>query len=369
MSQPISDEKNVPDISAIIEKVLADIQNLQQLEQEQFNKIEKNPSLSAQEQQEIIEQINKLSTMRTNLYTTLSEINAFYKNALTSSTGTLKEQTSAINIVETELNRSKKRLEYLEMQRNNKIRLVEINQYYGDKYVEHTTLMKVVIFTLIPIIILTILFNKGFLPSRIYYILFIIVGVVGAYYFWNTYASIITRDNMNYQTYDWPFDPNSAPKGSGDDVNDPWVSSGRIGGCIGEACCSVGQIYSPEIDQCIGNSTFVPPDSGSSSNSGSSTLKDCKVNGNHAYDKNCENAQTLSSCSSGCGTRVPGLGNVCCSSSCCPNRKRESFVTRKLAPATYTMNEVEIHNALTKTQPGKYKADVNLAPLRSYNGF
>jgi len=308
MSQPTSDEKNVPDISAIIEKLLADIQNLQQLEQEQFNKIEKNPNLSAQEQQEIIEQINKLSTMRTNLYTTLSEINAFYKNALTSSTGTLKEQTSAINIVETELNRSKKRLEYLEMQRNNKIRLVEINQYYGDKYVEHTTLMKVIIFTLIPIIILTILFNKGLLPSRLYYILFIIVGVVGAYYFWHTYTSIISRDNMNYQTYDWPFDPNSAPKGTGDST-DPWLSTGNFGGCIGEACCSMGQIYSPEIDQCIGNSTYTP------------------------------------------------------------SNKKESFVTKKMAPATYRMNEVEIHNALTKTQPGKFKADVNLAPIRPYNVF
>ena len=97
----------------------------------------------------------------------------------------------------------------------------------------------------------------------------------------------------------------------------------------------------------------------------------CAIIGNHKYDSYCQSnqAKTNNNCESKCSTIVPGLGNVCCSSSCCPNRKRESFVTRKLAPATYTMNEVEIHNALTKTQPGKYKADVNLAPLRSYNGF
>jgi SMC interacting uncharacterized protein involved in chromosome segregation len=169
-----ADSNNVPDISNVVEKILGDIQHLQQMEQELFNKIENDPSLTPQQQSEIIDQINKLSTMRSNLYSTLSEINNFYENAMGSSTGTLQQQTAAINIVETELNRSKQRLDALKMDRNNKIRLVEINTYYGEKYAEHSSLMRVIIFTLIPIIILTIIFNQGFLPSRIYYILFII---------------------------------------------------------------------------------------------------------------------------------------------------------------------------------------------------
>jgi hypothetical protein len=177
-------------------------------------------------------------------------MNSFYQTALSSSTGTLKEQAAAIDIVETELNRAKRRLKYLEMEKNNKIRLVEINQYYGDKYAEHTSLMKVVIFTLVPIIILTIIYNKGFLPSRVYYIIFIIIGIIGAYYFWKTYTSIIIRDNMNYNEYNWAFNASSAPKGSPSDI-DPWGGIGTLGTCIGEACCQSDQTYDNNLDQCI----------------------------------------------------------------------------------------------------------------------
>lgn len=298
-----NDKKDVPDISGIVEKLLKDISELQVLEGNLLNNLQVKPNLTSAEQTALNQQITKLSTMRSNLYTTLSEINAFYQTALSSSTGTLSEQTTAINIVESELTRSKKRLEYLEMQRNNKVRLVEINEYYGDKYYEHTNLMKIVIFTLIPIIILTILYNKGLLPSRIYYILFIIVGIVGAVYFWKTYASIITRDNMMYDSYNWPFDAKSAPKGSGDGT-DPWLTGTGLGlgTCVGENCCSVGQTYNTKIFQCVGTSSY-----------------------------------------------------------------KENF--QSMQPATYITTETDIQNALTKTQPGKYKADVNLSDtLKPYNG-
>jgi hypothetical protein len=220
------------------------------MEQELFSSLENNPNLTNDQQQKIVEKMNQLSNMRINLYQTLSGVNNYYQNALNSSQGTLKEQTTAIYIVESELNQSKRRLDLLNQEKNNKIRLVEINNYYGDKYAEHTTLMKIVIFTLVPIIILTIIYNKGFLPSRVYYLLFIIVGIVGAVYFWKTYASIITRDNMNYNEYNWAFNANSAPKGTGSD-EDPWAGLGTLGTCIGEACCQPDQTYDTTLNQCV----------------------------------------------------------------------------------------------------------------------
>jgi hypothetical protein len=240
----------IPDISQNNEEILHNIQMLQNSEQELMRDLESNPGLSSQQQQKIIQKIQQLTEIRSGLYTTLSGLNNFYQSALSSSTGTLSEQAAAIDIVESELNRSKRRLQYLEMEKNNKIRLVEINQYYGDKYEEHTTLMKIVIFTLIPIIILTIVYNTGLLPSRIYHVLFIIIGVVGAVYFWKTYTSIITRDNMNYNEYNWAFDAKSAPKGKGSD-KDPWAGIGNLGTCIGEACCQPDQTYDNTLNQCI----------------------------------------------------------------------------------------------------------------------
>jgi hypothetical protein len=235
------------------EQILNDIQSLQKLEQEVFNNLETNTTLTAVEKQKLISKINELSNMRINLYKTLSGVNEFYNNALKNSVGTLQEQTVAIGIVETELNRAKKRLEILEEERNNKIRLVEINEYYGDKYEEHSQLMKIIIFMLIPIILFTVLKNKGLLPQGIYTFLVIVVSWIGAVYLWRRFGSIITRDNMNYQEYNWSFDPSLAPNGgASSSSNDPWASkTSGFGTCVGQACCSQGQVYDTTSNQCV----------------------------------------------------------------------------------------------------------------------
>jgi hypothetical protein len=245
-----------PNISQNNEKILTDIQMLQQIEQQLFNNLETNTSLTPQQQQEIVEKMNQISNMRINLYQTLSGVNNFFENALSSSIGTLREQSVAIGIVENELNQAKKRLEALEQEKNNKIRLVEINDYYGDRYSEHSKLMKIIIFTLVPVIILAILNNKDILPNVIYYVLLIIVCLIGGYFFWITYFSIISRDNMNYQEYDWGFDPATATTGTTTQASDPWLSNGNLGTCIGQECCSNGQKWDASINQCVGSSTI-----------------------------------------------------------------------------------------------------------------
>lgn len=234
------------------EQILNDIQSLQQIEQRLFNNLETNTTLTPQQQQDIVDKMNKLTDMRVNLYKSLRGMNSFYNTALNSSIGTLEEQSFAIGIVENELNRAKKRLELLKNEKNNKIRLVEINDYYGDKYAEHSQLMKIIIYTLVPIIILAALNNKGILPGFIYYILIAIISIIGAFLFWRRYASLIMRDNMNYQEYNFPFNIKALPTGkSTASASDPWLSLTGYGTCVGEACCSVGQIYDSSSNICV----------------------------------------------------------------------------------------------------------------------
>ena len=240
----------LPNITQNNDQILNDIQSLQQMEQQLFNTLETNPNLSTEEQKNIIQKINQLSNMRTNLYGTLSGVNDYFKNALNTSVGSLREQAIAIEIVENELNRAKQRLAILEEEKNNKIRLVEINTYFGDRYAAHSYLMKIVIYTLIPVIILAFINSKGFLPNTIYYILVAIIALIGAYFFWTQIASMIMRDNMNYQEYAWQFDPNSRSTGS-PSSEDPWGSLDGIGTCIGQRCCSKGLVYDNKLDQCV----------------------------------------------------------------------------------------------------------------------
>jgi hypothetical protein len=240
----------LPKVQENNEQILNDIQSLQQMEQQLFSNLESNPNLSTKDQEKIIEKMNQLSNMRVNLYQTLSGVNNYFESAVNTTVGTLKEQKVAIGIVENELNRAKQRLQVLEEEKNNKIRLVEINTYFGDKYAEHSILMKIIIFTLIPVIILAFLNNKGILPNTLYFILVVIVSFIGTCFFWTRFASIMTRDNMNYQEYDWYFNPNAAPTGSGSS-EDPWLSGINVGTCIGDACCSDGLTYNSSMNQCI----------------------------------------------------------------------------------------------------------------------
>ena len=284
------------------EQILNDIQSLQQMEQQMFNNLESTPNLTIEQQESIIEKMNQISNMRINLYQTLSGVNNYYQSALNSSVGTLQEQTLAIGIVESELNKAKERLNRLEEEKNNKIRLVEINTYFGDKYTEHSQLMKIIIFSLIPIIIISFLYTKGILPKMLYLILVIIISLICAYFFWKKFASIIMRDNMNYQEYDFAFDPSSISSGS-TNSSDPWQTSLSLSSCIGDSCCSTGLTYDTSLNQCV----VANPSTTSSSTSSSSSFY------------------------SGLQSQV------------------ETFVTESM-----------INDILTKKQLGKYKSDYNI---------
>lgn len=249
----------IPNIQESNDQILNDIQSLQKMEQQLFSTLESTPNLSSDEQKNIIEKMNQLSNMRVNLYQTTNGFNQFFENTLNTQTNSLKEQVLAIDIVENELNSSKKRLQLLEQERNNKIRLVEINNYFGDKYAEHAAIMKIIILMLIPVIILTLLNKKGILPDKIFYVLVGIVALIGGYFFWQRFFSIIMRDNMNYQTYNWSFDRHNTEEdedgededGEDEDEDDDWGSKKKRQTCVGENCCSDGLIYDEDEDKCV----------------------------------------------------------------------------------------------------------------------
>jgi hypothetical protein len=243
------------------QQMLNDIQSLQNIERDLFNALETNVNLSPDEYKKIIDKINSISQMRVNLYQTFGNFNNLYVNTLVDSQDTIQQQAFAIGIIEKQLNQAKTNLQKLESDKNNKIRLIEINDYYGEKYDEHTLLMKYIIYTLIPIIIITFLFNRGFLPNFIFYFLLIIIAIVGSIFIVRCLLSIWSRDNMNYQEYMWKFNMKNAPTVNSKAANDdPWLSTkfsgfGDFGTCIGSSCCTTGMIYDNNLNQCMPDSS------------------------------------------------------------------------------------------------------------------
>lgn len=237
-------------------QVLNDIQNLQNLERDLFKNLEENRNLNNEEKEKIVKKINDISKMRIQLYNTLTGVNSYFHNVLQNSRYVLSDQAVAIGIVENELNEAKIRLKKMEEEKYNKIRLIQINNYYGEKYAEHTQFMKIMVFILLALLVLVFLYNRGLLPSRLFYFLLIIIVVIGAYYAWRRFFSIVTRHNMNYESYEWPYVPKETIR-KPTTSSDPWFTGDLPGTCIGQSCCSDGLNYDSKINQCV--TVLTPP--------------------------------------------------------------------------------------------------------------
>lgn len=246
---------NITDVQDRNAQFLSDIQGLQNIEKNLFNSLEQglaSNSLTTEQKDKIINKINEISQMRTNLYQTVNNGYSFFNKNLSSTRDTMVEQNSAIGIVENELNEAKRRLKVIDQEKNNKLRLVEINSYYGQQYSDQTQIMKTVIMICVPILIVSILHNMSFIPDGLYSIIVIAIVVIGAIYLWRQILFSVSRDNMNYQEYDWYFNKNTAPSidtSSSSSSGDPWSSVGIM--CVGQACCSTGNIYDSTQNMCV----------------------------------------------------------------------------------------------------------------------
>lgn len=246
--------KNFDNLQERNQQVLNNISQLQTQEKELYTSLD-DVSLSSEQKQQIINKINEISQIRMNLYAGLKDIYSSYQQNVSASGSTLAQSIAAIDVLENELNQSKIRLNLLEDQKNNKLRLVEINTYYGKRYSAHKKIMKSVVILCIPIIILTFLANRGILPSNLYKFFMIIVLVVGLVIIGLQLIDISNRDNMNWDEYNWYFDKSLAPSiytQDGSSPTDPWASISVT--CVGSSCCYEGTKYDSSKNMCVPNS-------------------------------------------------------------------------------------------------------------------
>jgi prefoldin subunit 5 len=248
-----------------LSKIQDDIDKLQTMERELLVTLETSANLTLDQKKSLNEKINKITGIRIRLYQTISGASGMYKGILDDSRDKLSVQTDAIKIMETELNNTKARIAALKDDKNNKLRMVQVNDYYGSMYSEQSDLMKIIIFTLIPIIILVVLRQRMlllFLPEIVYNIILVAISITGGVFFVLKAGNYMTRDNMNYQEFDWVFNKKNAPKSSGEASTDPWSSPfSGIGTCVGAQCCLEDdtQMYDDVDMKCKPKSDVITP--------------------------------------------------------------------------------------------------------------
>jgi hypothetical protein len=208
---------------------------------------------------DLIKQIDNLTQLRMNLYSNLKNNYDMYQISAITTSNTYDEQSAAVSIVEKELNAAKEKLQSMEDIKSNKMRYIDLNVYYGKQYQDHAEIMKIIIYMCIPIIIVTMVAQKGLIPTNVVAIIVAIVVTIGLLFLIKRVSSAMSRDNMDYDRINWYFDPSTESKDAEDDGDDedssssnPWESSVSTT-CIGQACCDIDSTFDSSKNICVVN--------------------------------------------------------------------------------------------------------------------
>jgi hypothetical protein len=246
------------------ETTLRNIQNLQEMEKSLYSQLEASSANGGDNHVQLVKKINELSQMRVSMFEELDSMYKGVQGRVMQSRNDLVDQMIVTNVVENELNATKKSLNALKNNENSKMRMVEINTYYSKQYRAQTDVMKLVILTSGILFILIVLSKKGFVPSNIASGLIAITCVVGGFFVVRKIFDINSRSNMNFDEYEWSWNPAAVKPtvikydeaqllGAATSLKDDAHSFAKdIGiGCVGESCCSSDMTFDKKTEKCV----------------------------------------------------------------------------------------------------------------------
>jgi len=248
-----------------------DMQKLSQIENNLYKQLEHGSAtgtLSVEQKELIIDQLNNLNAMRVQLYDNMNDNQHFYVNNLQSVTDTVSAQNNALNIVSEEIKSAENKLEELEQAKNNKYRLVEINDYYTQQYQNNISILKYAIFYLVLVIILIYLNKKQIIPGSIYSIGLIVILVIFCINIGAKVYDAYQRSNMYYDEYS--FAPPPASYSTSNKTDLPKFSL-LEDVCIDQECCPKGFTYTKDANKCVPSTKKVTDASGNKSAASKST--------------------------------------------------------------------------------------------------
>jgi hypothetical protein len=205
---------------------LNDISNIQELEKTLYDKLNIE-TLSNSDKKLVMGELLQLSTIKGNLYNTMNNLYDTYKNQVGTTTQAVSDQLMSIQIVENELTELSHKMQKLYDDNNSKIRLIEINRYYGEKYDNHSGFMKyLIIFTIFYILLYSL--KKYFLiKDNVYSILLFILIFIGIIVLGRYFYRMVFRNNMEYNEYQFPLANvlGTQKSTSSSSSSDPWINA------------------------------------------------------------------------------------------------------------------------------------------------
>jgi hypothetical protein len=215
------------------------VSNLQAVEQELFEKLSSDTNLTPADRAQIVSQINQLAKARGDLYNNMNDFSAQIETVAGERRNALVQNSVAVSVIQDQIQNSQRTLDGLQQEKSNKMRLVEINNYYGKKYEFQTDIMKIIILTCVPILIISVLLKKGFIPNLIATGLMIIIISAGLIAVAHKVIDLNKRNKFNFDQYDHPFNPNAVQVRKVESTNLSDINKMSLASsCIGPSCCT-----------------------------------------------------------------------------------------------------------------------------------
>ena len=248
-------------------QALENIVRLQEMEKKLYQKLELETSVPGNvgNYEETIDQINNLAQSRISLYKTLGNMYENVQNSVSNSRVDLVDQLTLTRTVEAELADARNHMNELNRIKNDKLRMVDINGYFGKRFKANSGIMKLIILICIPLLLISVLSKMLIIPEVIARYLSGIILAVGLFVLVRQSWDLYVRSTMNFDEYNFEQADPSAVHPTVMEYNRKHFNYdvglkkliGSVGlDCYGDACCSDGMRYDSERMQCVLGTTI-----------------------------------------------------------------------------------------------------------------
>ena len=183
---------------------ITDISNIQELEKTLYDRLNKE-GLNNEQKKMVMSELLQLNRIKGNLYNTINNLYDTYKNQVGTTSQAVSDQLTSIKLVETELSDLAVRAAKVDEDNLSKLRLIEINRYYGEKYDDHAGFMKYLIIFIIFYLVLYLLKKKFLIKDNVHSLLLFILIFVAMIVLGRYFYRMMFRNNMEYNEYQFPF--------------------------------------------------------------------------------------------------------------------------------------------------------------------
>ena len=184
------------------------LKSVQQLQDEQTNNISTFAAASdPTEKNQILGRMKQNETLQTQLLSSLGRVALVQTQEVDNRRNAAKELAILVELAEQELQDVRARLDAIQTTHSAKQRMIELNTYYGKRFMAQAGVMKIFIYMCLPVLVFAVLANMGLLPNYIAGFIIIAIIVVGIIQIYYAVHDINRRDKMNFDEYTWEFDP------------------------------------------------------------------------------------------------------------------------------------------------------------------